>query len=189
MNGAYFGTTRDPIRLPPPFAVGETYLDRDGEYTVISVKGNRLEFERVDGSRGTGDIDMKAQIHRNILSERGKGHLLREARISFVGNKAVGFSHSEVFPIIASVIERHSMSSKEYMEHGSIVTALLDNPELRPLLDQLAERDPQRKTISWWASDMVAWFSKTITERRSEWDCRFEREQINECWAYRVRVS
>ena len=188
-NASSSGTSSESIRLPPPFIVGETYLDRNGEYTVISVTGNQLEFGRADGTRATGNAEIKGQIHRNILSERGKGHVLGGARVSFVGNKPVGFSQSEVFPIIASVIERHSMCSKEYMEHDNLVAALLERPELRPLLDRLAELDPEHRKISWWASNMVQWFSQAITVGRSDWDRRFERRLLNGCWAYRVRIS
>lgn len=103
--------------------------------------------------------------------------------------KPVGFTHSDVFPIIASAIERQPGSPQAYVTHKNIVAALIEDSELRPLLNRLAEGDPQRKTISWWASTMVAWFSQAITVGRSEWDRRFERMQIDRRWAYKVRTS
>ena len=187
-DASNLGTTRESIGLPPPFVVGETYQDHKGEYTVLSVKGNLLEFERADGSRETGDAEIKALIHRNILYPECKRHPLGGARTSYLSNKPVGFSQAEVFPIIASIIERHSKSSNEYMEHEIIVAAELERPELRPHLDQSVAEDREHKPISWWAANMLAWFSKTITDGGSEWGRRFERQKIHRCWAYRVRM-
>ncbi len=49
-------------KLLPPFIVGETYLDRDGEYKVIAVAGDKLTIERADGSRAVQDVSLKARI-------------------------------------------------------------------------------------------------------------------------------
>ena len=177
-------------KLPPPFIVGETYMDRDGDYTVISIEGDRLICERPNGVRCEGDAILKARIHQNILSERGiknSRNSLRNRRISFSGNRPVGYTHAEVFPVIADTIDAYSNASQDYFKHDSIVSALIDNPELRPILDQLAEYDPQKKSISWWASNMVDFFSKVLTDGRSKWDRRFERKKIDGKWAYRVR--
>jgi hypothetical protein len=177
-------------KLPPHFIVGETYVDRDGDYTVISIVGDRLIFERANGVRSEGDAILKARIHQNILSERGirdSRNSLQNRRVSFSGNRPVGFTHAEVFPVIAETIDSYSNASQGYFKHDSIVSALIDHPELRPILDQLAEYDPQEKSISWWASNMVDFFSKVFTDGRSKWEGRFERERIDEKWAYRVR--
>ena len=173
-------------KLPPPFVFGESYLDHDGEYTVVVVKGSQIVLERENGTRSTADAAVKARIHRNVLSERGNGHSLHNVRVSFSGNHPIGFAQKDVFPIIAAAIERLSNSSQGFVTHADLVYALLDDDELRPLLDQLAERDPQCKTMFWWASTMVAWFSQAITVGRSEWEFRFERKRIEGCGAYRV---
>lgn len=56
-------------KLLPPFIVGETYLDRDGEYKVIAVAGDKLTIERADGSRAVQDVALKARIHRGVLAD------------------------------------------------------------------------------------------------------------------------
>ena len=160
-----------------------------GLQRITAVEGSRLAFERADGTRSTGDAAMKARIHQNIVSERLNGYPLRSRRIAFSGDQPVGFAPKEVFPIIAAAIERLSNSSQAYVTHNNIVAALLEDFELRPLLDQLSERDPQQKTMYWWASNMVAWFSQGITVGRSAWDRQFERKQIDGCWAYRIRTG
>jgi hypothetical protein len=77
MNGGDVSSTCEkagkPSKLPPPFVVGHTYLDRDGEYTEIAVNANKAIFERPNGTRSSGNVEMKARIHRNILSELRDG--------------------------------------------------------------------------------------------------------------------
>jgi hypothetical protein len=63
----------DDGQLPPPFLVGQNYLDREGEYTVISTEGDRITIERPDGRRTIQDAILKSQIHRNIVIERDAG--------------------------------------------------------------------------------------------------------------------
>ena len=55
---------------PPPFVVGQTYCDREGEYTVVLIEEDRITIERPDGRRATADAALKARIHRNVITER-----------------------------------------------------------------------------------------------------------------------
>ena len=57
-------------QLPPPFVVGEKYVDRFGEYTVTATDGLQITIERADGRQTVDDAIAKARIHRNILVER-----------------------------------------------------------------------------------------------------------------------
>lgn len=56
--------------LPPPFVVGQTYFDRNGEYTVTATVEHQVAIERPDGRRTIEDAALKAQIHRNVVMER-----------------------------------------------------------------------------------------------------------------------
>jgi hypothetical protein len=93
------------------------------------------------------------------------------------------FSQAEVFPLIARVIEDHSRCSPEYMTHRGIVAAIMQDPEARLTLDRL----PKQRSLYWWASTMVAWFSQKITVAQSRWANDFERTKIRGKWAYRSR--
>jgi hypothetical protein len=95
------------------------------------------------------------------------------------------FKQSEVFPIIAAIIENLYVQSGDYVTHDNSVNALLEHREARPLLGS-CPTDGSR-TLTWWAHNMVAWFSKVFTDRRSDWNTRFERKKIHGKWAYRVR--
>lgn len=170
--------------LPPPFVVGDTYLDRDGEYVVIAATGDRVTFQREDGRQFEADAAVKARIHRNLLAEQGQHPTLRDRKIRFEGRSLIGFRFSEVFPVIAATIRAHSAGEEDFVTHEELVAALLSHPELSPVLDQLEEHDPQRKPASWWASNMVAWFSQVFTTGRSEWEDQFTRQKLDGNWAY-----
>lgn len=166
-----------------PFVVGGTYADRRGEYKVISLEGKRIELEYKDGTRSIGDVEIKARIHQNILLEQNVRHPAQAPRPSYSrGREKHYFSHADVFPIIAEIIESLSGPSRDYVTHDRIVEAMLQHPKARLVLDNC----PEDKTREWWALDMVAFFSKVYTEGRSAWSSQFERTEIDEKYAYRV---
>ena len=55
-------------RPPLPFEIGQTYLDRCGEYTVLSINGDEITIEYADGRRKTQNAKLKAQIHRSVIA-------------------------------------------------------------------------------------------------------------------------
>jgi hypothetical protein len=166
-----------------PFVVGGTYADRRGEYKVISLEGKRVELEYKDGTRGIGDVEIKARIHQNILLEQNARHPVQAPRPSYSRDREERyFSHADVFPIIAEIIESLSGPSRDYVTHDRIVEAMQAHPKARLVLDNC----PEGKTREWWALDMVAFFSKVYTEGRSPWSSRFERTEIDDKYAYRV---
>lgn len=59
-------------RLPPPFELDETYIDRDGLYTVVAIGGDTLTIERPNGERSSAPAALKARIHRNIVADRDR---------------------------------------------------------------------------------------------------------------------
>jgi len=133
---------------PPPFVVGETYLDREGEYVVISIAGNDITYERTDGRQLHADAELKARIHRNMQLELGDHRSFRGRRIRFDGRRPVGFTFSEVFPLVASEIRSRSKSRQEFVTHEELVATLIEHPELRLVLEQLEEHDPTGKASS-----------------------------------------
>jgi hypothetical protein len=129
--------------LPPPFMVGETYLDRQGEYVVVAVTGGRITLRREDGRQVEADASVKARIHRNLLAEHGEHPTLQNRKIRFEGRRVVGFRLSEVFPVIAATIRSLSATRDDFVNHEDLVAALVGHPELKAVLTQLAQRDPQ----------------------------------------------
>jgi len=56
--------------FPPPFVGGATYRDRESAYTVIAVEGSTVTIERPDGRRAACDLQIKARIYCNLISEQ-----------------------------------------------------------------------------------------------------------------------
>ena len=163
------------------FRIGETFQDRLGKYQVICIEGNRLVFEYADGMRHEGNTEIKWQIHRNILSEQSAPHTARPLRLPRSGNTEEFFTQTEVFPIIANVVEAYGKRRKGYMAHEKIVAKFMKHPE-----GQLILHRPHDKSNLWWAGNMVALFNRGVTEGRSIWSARFDRKEIHGDWAYRV---
>ena len=174
-----------PPQLPPPFVVGETYADRVGDYRVVSLEGNQVIVEYADGRRSAGGVEQKALIYRNILLEQNRRQPTgRDKSLSSRSGPEHFFTHDEVFPIIAEVIETQFAELRDYVSHDRIVSALLKQKKAAPILAGCPQDNS--RTVSWWAHCMVAWFSKVFTEGRSEWSARFKRKKIANKWAYKV---
>ena len=173
--------------LPPPFLIGESYIDRDGIYTVVDVQGSRVLVERPSGERMLADATVKARIHRNIVTE-GE-HPNRASRPARRGSTGPRFSLSEVLPLVARTIESLAGKARGYVAHDVIVDALLAHEQLQALLDHLEATDPAHKSRLWWANNFVQWFSHHITRGTSDWQTRFERRQSGGSWAYRPHLE
>lgn len=168
-----------------PFIIGDTYADRIGEYKVVSLEGNRIVFEYGDGRRLEGDAKQKALIYGNILLEKKKPQSFVISRsLNSYDHSVHAFTHNEVFPIIAAIIESQFAQLRDYVTHDAIVDTLLKQPEAEPLLASCPK--DESRTTRWWAHNMVAWFSKVFTDGKSDWNSRFKRLKINKKWAYKV---
>jgi hypothetical protein len=167
-------------QIPPPFIIGETYEDWDGPYKVISFSESSVEFERPDRSQGSGTIEGKAMIYRNVLLKRKHPELLRNQKSPLGQYKSAYPTYEEVTPIVAEVIEKHSKRSRDYMTHASIVEALLSHPEARHVIDGISDE----KTLEGRAGVIPAFFGKQYFEGR--WRERFEQTQTRP-YGYKLR--
>ncbi|MGB2624327.1 MAG: hypothetical protein WA857_04055 [Candidatus Acidiferrum sp.] len=170
---------------PPPFIVGSTYEDERGKYTVLSVEGARMTFERPDGSKNhTADIPLKARIHKRILSERQNP---RPRLASFqqlrTGSRTSEYTYEDVTPLVADAIDRHSTGSRQYVSHVELRSDLLSEPHSRSIIENLRPT-PKLKTPEAWAGVIIAGFSKQWTE--GLWP-RFERKKISTGHAWRLK--
>jgi hypothetical protein len=169
------------MALHHEFVVGSTFQDRLGKYRVISLDGSRMVIEYLDGSRRENTIADKWRIHCNMVaSENAPIKAPPSRRLPKRRSGAIFFTHEEVFPIIADVIQTFGATSTEFMAHQYLVEAFMKHPQAQLILSR-----PHDKTDFWWASSMVQWFSKVFTEGRSDWNGTFDRTQIDGDWAYR----
>lgn len=98
------------------------------------------------------------------------------------------FSHAEVFPLVARLIVRAPADADGFVEHDTIVSELLGDPEAASIVRRAKAGStlPDQRSV---ASNMVAWFSQQITVERSTWSEFFDRERRGGAWAYRPKTA
>ena len=112
---------------------------------------------------------------------------LRDLKVAFLGKDQVGFTHQETFPGIAFVIRGLCSPQNEFVSHRQIVSTMLTDSELGPLLARIVKKDPEFRTAEKWASDMMAWFSQNYTMGTNPFAEQFERDSTVEPYRYKLR--
>jgi hypothetical protein len=95
------------------------------------------------------------------------------------------WKQADVFPLIADSIREAASDDAGYVSSQNIASRLLQNIQARQIIEAAQEQLPERPSIDWLATNMVAWFSQRITTGQSEWECEFKRIKIDGKWAYR----
>jgi len=115
---------------------------------------------------------------------------LRKVNYCWAGrtNMEPTFSHAEVFPLIAQVIVRAPADDSGFVDHESIVSAVLSDADGSSIIRRASTASslPDHRHV---ASNMVAWFSQQITVERSPWAEFFDRERRGGAWAYRPKTA
>jgi len=62
--------------VPHPFIVGERYFDRNGEYTVVRIDGDRITVRYDNDREAEGNLEDRARIYRNMVAEYRVPHPL-----------------------------------------------------------------------------------------------------------------
>jgi hypothetical protein len=144
-------------------------------------------YEEMSSAEKTAHrISQNRAIEARIAERRTAApRCLREVRVAFIGKKATGFSHSDTFPIIASVIATLCGPENSYVGHRDIVAALTTDGELGWLLDEIVAKDPRGRKKSFWTNSMMSWFSQKITERENSYADGLERHPTAHPYQYR----
>lgn len=87
-------------------------------------KAPRVIFERDDGTRGDGDISGKARIYRNMQSEKEGPPAQPYWPASPQRSTTSGYTYEEVTPLVAEIIEKHSIKYRDWITHQMLVRAL-----------------------------------------------------------------
>ena len=96
----------------------------------------------------------------------------------------------DLFPLVAQAIDTACQRTEGFASHEKIVEALLAQPEARQRLEDRASRDPKNKPVTWFADNIVAFFSQRYTVGRlGAYEGSFERRKEKSGWAYRRRKN
>ncbi len=95
------------------------------------------------------------------------------------------WKHADVFPIIARIIAAAYQELRRLVTVQEIAARLLQDAEGRNLVEAARDRQEEKQSLEWLASNMVSWFSQRITAGESDWVRAFERTKIDGLWAYK----
>lgn len=99
------------------------------------------------------------------------------------------FDQDDVFPVIARLIESLHAQHGGFVRSNDLAAALLQDEEGRRAIEEAQRRQDEVKPLEWIASNMVAWFGQRITADASSWSEKFEREKIDDRWAYKLAIQ
>jgi hypothetical protein len=96
------------------------------------------------------------------------GSILRPNHEKSKRSKVPSFVHAEVFPHIAQAIATAPKDKTGFVGHNSIVSSMLADQELKPLIAKAKTTRPEdsHRDI---ATNMLSWFSQKITEQKNPW--------------------
>jgi hypothetical protein len=95
--------------------------------------------------------------------------------------------HETIFPLIANIIANRD--SEKFISQRELSQQLLQDN--RSTIEAAYKIKSRKMTIERYAVDMVSWFSACWTEEDPKWSqlfAKFERNEIDGCYAYRKRA-
>lgn len=98
------------------------------------------------------------------------------------------WKQSDVFPIVARIIEQAYHEHRRFITAQEIASRLLQDTEGRHLVEAAQEQQEDKPSLKWLAGNMVSWFSQRITVGESDWTQAFERTKIDGRWAYKPAI-
>jgi hypothetical protein len=93
------------------------------------------------------------------------------------------FENDDVYPIIARLIRAISQTA-DWATRDAVAAGLISDEVGARMVQSAVRRCPGRDAEVH-AGNMVDWWSKDITEGRSQYEREFERRKIGRKWAYR----
>jgi hypothetical protein len=168
--------------------VGRRYRNPTGEYELLAIDGMWATVRYDDG-----------QIRRHLLAALQIHWENDQAASAVATQKAVkptrvrkakptaAFPIDETDVLIASLIRSLVDPSGNYLPRQDIVTALLADPQGRTLVDNVHKNQFYR-TEEWIAGSMLDQFGKDLSRKGSPVYNQFDREQIDNSWAYRPKT-
>lgn len=166
------------------FEVGQRYRNPSGEYLIVEIEGMWATVEYESG-----------QIKRHLLSAL-KIHWENEQAAAAAAPPAPAtratrsraakspFPIEETNRLISRIINSGTKAGEEYLTRETIVAALMADPRGGALIEA-AHKGLFYRTPEWIAGSMIDQFNKDLMRRASPVFNKFEREKIDNVWAFR----
>ncbi len=175
--------------MTEPFEVGRHYRNNSGAYEVQSIDGMWATVRYEDGT-----------VKRHLLAalrihwendQAGAEAAAAAARKSAKTPRpravkpAASFPADETNALIGRLI-RELAADGNYVPRQSIVDALLRDPDGRRIVDT-THKALFYRSEEWIAGSMLDQFAKDLTRKGSPIRDQFDKEQIDNVWAYKPR--
>ena len=147
-------------------------------------KATEKAFRKINEKWRTGSAAEYWHFDQDLLSER-------ISKLDPVGSRR-SFSFTDSFPVIARLIKTQNRQTGKFTSHAQIVSALLQDPEAKKLLN-VSLQLTRFKTAKEVAANQVAWWSQQITQKTNPFTDDFERRKPKnapyEYWAKAIGKS
>jgi hypothetical protein len=170
--------------------VGRRYRNSTGEYELLSIDGMWATVRYEDGQTKR-HLLAALKIHwENNQAESEAAAVAAQKAAKTTRTRApkpvAPFPVEETTPLIAGIIRSLTTADGEYVTRQAIVEALLADPRGKQLVDKV-HKDQFYRTQEWIAGSMLDQFGKDLSRKGSPVRDQFDREQIENVWAYRPR--
>ena len=171
--------------------VGQRYRNSTGEYEILSIDGM---WATVHYDSGETKRHLLAALKIHWENEQAGAEAAAAAAQKASGKTTrtraakppAAFPIEETDALIAGIITARTTAGGEYVTRAAIVEALLADPRGNELIE-LAHKGLFYRTPEWIAGSMIDQFAKDLSRRGSPVRDQFEREQIDNIWAYRPK--
>lgn len=170
--------------------VGRRYRNSTGEYEILSIDGMWATV-RYSGGETKRHLLAALQIHwenDQAGAEAAAAAAQKVAKTSRVRapKPPAAFPVDETTPLIASIIRSLTTSDGPYVTRQAIVDGLMADPKGASIIES-AHKALFYRTPEWIAGSMIDQFGKDVSRKGSPVRDQFDREQIDNVWAYRPR--
>lgn len=172
--------------------VGGHYRNPTGAYEIIAIDGMWATVRYEDGTEKRHLI-AALQIHwENNQADAAAAAAAAQKSARAPRQRApkppAAFAPAETSALIAAIIRRLCADTTNFATRQEIVDALLADPVGLSLVEA-AHKQLFYRTPEWIAGSMLDQFGKDLTAKNGVYRDQFDREQIENVWAYRPRMQ
>lgn len=169
--------------------VGRRYRNSSGEYEILSIDGMWATVQ-YEGGETKRHLTAALQIHwendqAQAVATAAQEKAARPARTRQPKAQSP-FPADETNAIIAELLNTMTTSDGQYVTRQAIVEALMADARGAEIIST-THKALFYRTPEWIAGSMLDQFGKDITRKGSPVRDKFEREQIENVWAYRPK--
>lgn len=170
--------------------VGRRYRNSTGEYELLSIDGMWATVRYEDGQTKR-HLLAALKIHwendqAGVEAAAVAAQKAAKAPRARAPKPVASFPVEETTPLIAGIIRSLTTPDGEYVTRQTIVEALLADPKGKRIVET-AHKALFYRTEEWIAGSMLDQFGKDLSRKGSPVRDQFDRDQIDNVWAYRPR--